>query len=233
MFLIPKKIAFLLTASLCWWGIPLVVRADSQFATATQVKLVEDFDATWHEGSWQFSNGAEFPGAKGSFERSKEAAQSGTFGGKLTFDFSGGGNYVAAILKLNRAPDIKGVRLWLKNPSGSHITFRYTDATGQTLQKTTVLGPYGGWAEIEFECWQWSGHWGGANDGIVHGPPSQIAFCVDNSGHKQGALLIDEVRLVEGKPVVPVWSYVAAKFEPGEGWSSRGDAKSQLNGKVR
>src|SRR5208282_5892059 len=99
-------------------------------------KLVEDFDATWQEGAWQFSNGAEFPGAKGSFERSKDAAHAGTFGGKLSFDFSGGGNYVAAILKLTRAPDIKGVRFWLKDPAGNRITFRYTDSTGQTLQKT-------------------------------------------------------------------------------------------------
>jgi hypothetical protein len=80
---------------------------------------------------------------------------------KLTFDFTDGGNYVAAILKLKDTPDIKGVRLWLKNPSGSRVTCRYTDSTGQ---------------------------WGGANDGIVHGPPSQIALLVENSGHKELAL---------------------------------------------
>ncbi len=201
-------------------------------AEPAKEKLIEDFDATWQDGAWQFSNGVEFPGAKGSFERSKDAAHAGAFGGKLTFDFTGGGNYVAAILKLKDAPDIKGVRLWLKNPSGSRITFRYTDSTGQTLQKTTALPPYGEWAEIEFECWEWSGQWGGANDGVVHGPPSQIALLVENSGRKEGALLIDDVRLVEGKPAVPVWNCVAAKFEPGEGWSGRGDAKSQLKGKV-
>ena len=155
----------------------------------------------------------------------------GAFGGELAFDFSGGGNYVAAILTVKGATDIKGVRLWLKNPSGNGITFRYTDSTGQTLQKTTTLPPSGEWAEIEFECWQWSGHWGGANDGIVHGPPSQIAFCVENSGRRKGSLLIDDVRLVEGKPVVPVWSCVVARFEPAEGWFSRGDAQSQLLGK--
>ena len=150
----------------------------------------------------------------------KTAAHAGISAASLTFDFTGGGNYVAAILKLKGAPDIKGVRLWLKNPSGNRITFRYTDSTGQTLQKTTALPPYGGWAEIEFECWEWSGHWGGANDGVVHGPPAQIAFCVENSGPKQGTLLIDDVRLVEGKPVVPVWSYVAAQFEPAKAGSA-------------
>jgi hypothetical protein len=232
MFSIPQTIVFSLAIGICWWGGPPLLGADSPHATAPQVKLIEDFGATWQDGAWQFSNGAEFPGAKGSFERSKDAAHAGALGGKLAFDFSGGGNYVAAIRKLNGAPDIKGVRLWLKNPSGNRITFRYTDSTGQTLQKTTALPPSDGWTEIEFECWEWSGHWGGANDGIVHGPPAQIAFCIENSGHKTGALLIDDVRLVEGKPVVPLWSYVAAKFGPGEGWSSHGDAQSRLQGKV-
>ena len=193
--------------------------------------VVEDFDTTWDASAWQFSNGPEFPGAKGSFERSKAAAHGGLFGGQLSFDFSAGGNYVAAILKLKNAPEIKGVRLWLKNPSGNRLTFRYTDSTGQTLQKTAALPPYGEWVEIEFECWQWSGNWGGANDGIVHGPPSELAFCIENSGSKEGSLLIDDVRLVEGKPVAPIWSYVAYKFEPGEGWFTRGDAPAKLNHK--
>jgi GH35 family endo-1,4-beta-xylanase len=209
-----------------------VVVTELMAVEPAKAKLIDDFDATWQRGAWQFSNGAEFPGAKGSFERSKDAAHTGVFGGKLTFDFTGGGNYVAAVLKLKDAPDIKGVRLWLKNPSGSRITFRYTDSTGQTLQKTTTLAPYGEWTEIEFECWEWSGQWGGANDGIVHGPPSQIAFLVENSDSKQGELMIDDVRLVEGKPVVPVWSYTAAKFAADEGWYGCGDAKSQLNGNV-
>jgi hypothetical protein len=54
--------------------------------------VVEDFDTTWDASAWQFSNGPEFPGAKGSFERSKAAAHGGLFGGQLSFDFSAGGN---------------------------------------------------------------------------------------------------------------------------------------------
>lgn len=198
-------------------------------------QLAENFDSTWSEERWTFSNGGEFPGAKGSFERLEEAAHADKFGGRLNFNFTGGGNYVAAILKLTNAPDIKGVRLWLKNPSGNQITFRYSDQSGQTLQKIAVLPPYGEWAEVEFECWEWSGHWGGANDGIVHGPPKQIAILVKNTARKEGKLFIDDIRLVEGKPVVPVWNYVAAKFEPAEGWGNRNDgkgARSELNGKT-
>ena len=61
---------------------------------------LEDFEGGYQPARWTFSNGAEFPGAKGSFERATEAAHEGQFGGKLTFDFTGGGNYVGAILRM-------------------------------------------------------------------------------------------------------------------------------------
>ncbi len=95
-----------------------------------------DFDATWPPERWVFSNGPEFPGAKGSFERSPQAAHQGEFGGRLAFDFSGGGNYVGATLQLNDAPDLAALRLWIKKPAGNRLTLRYTDQSGQTLQKT-------------------------------------------------------------------------------------------------
>ncbi len=57
----------------------------------------EDFEAKWRPERWSFSKGPEFPGAEGSFERSPQAAHTGQFGGRLAFDFRGGGNYVAAV----------------------------------------------------------------------------------------------------------------------------------------
>ncbi len=176
MFLSPWKIVLVLAAGICWWICAPINAADSQGATSTQAKLIEDFDATWREGRWQFSNGPEFPGAKGSFERSKVAAHSGIFGGKLTFDFTGGGNYVAAILNLKDAADIKEVRLWINNATGNHITFRYTDATGQTLQKTSALSPTMGGAEIELRVLgvEWPLGWRQRR----HRPRSTRADCV-------------------------------------------------------
>src|ERR1035437_4402823 len=61
---------------------------------------IEDFEAGYQPARWTFSNGPEFPGAKGSFERATEAAHEGQYGGKLTFDFAGEGNYVGAILHM-------------------------------------------------------------------------------------------------------------------------------------
>jgi hypothetical protein len=201
----------ILLAAACWAG-PL---------PAAEPVLTEDFDATWQEGRWGFSNGAEFPGAKGSLERSKDAAHSGEFGGRLAFDFTGGGNYVAAVRRLDGAPDIAAVRLWVKKPPASRLTFRYTDATGQTLQKN-FDAPDGVWAEVTIRMGGWTGHWGGANDGVPHGPPRMIAINIDNTGQTQGALLFDDVRLVPGKPGEKLSSeYAAARFTPDEQWNLR------------
>ena len=100
-----------------------------------ETRRVADFDSTWRDGRWTFSNGSEFPGARGQFARAKSAAHKGQWGGRLGFDFSGGGNYVAAILRLDRAPDVAAVRVWVRKPRGHRLTFRYTDQSGQTLQK--------------------------------------------------------------------------------------------------
>jgi len=182
---------------------------------------IEDFDATWAEGRWTFSNGAEFPGARGSFERAREAARNGRWGGRLAFDFTGGGNYVAAILRLDKAPDIAAVRLWVKQPRGNRLTFRYTDQTGQTLQRGFTARD-GEWAEAFIAMSGWTCHWGGANDGVVHGPPKQIAFLVDNAAVPTGEVWLDDIRLVVGKPAkgagMVTSDIVVARFGPDEGW---------------
>jgi hypothetical protein len=200
-------------------------------APAETVRLVEDFDATWRmasEARWQFSNGAEFPGAAGSFDRSKDAAHAGAFGGRLAFDFSGGGNYVAAILRLQDAPAVGAVRLWIRKPAGNGITFRCTDSGGQTLQKGVDV-PDNAWAEIAVDLDGWQAHWGGANDGVLHGPTTMIHLLVENTGDKTGAVLIDDIRLVEGKAAKPVYP-CAFRFEPSEGWHAWG-AKAKLDGR--
>ncbi len=93
--------------------------------------------------------------------------------------------YVAAILKLDNAPDIAAVRVWVKKPASNEITFRYTDQTGQTLQRSFMAAD-DRWTDALISISDFTGHWGGANDGIVHGPPRQIAILIGNSGLKTG-----------------------------------------------
>ena len=181
----------------------------------------EDFDATWRPESWVFSNGPEFPGAAGSFERSPQAAHQGEFGGRLAFDFSGGGNYVGATLQLRDAPDLAALRLWIKKPEGNSLTLRYTDLSGQTLQKGFWV-PDGRWVNVLVPLTGWTGHWGGDNDGTIHGPPKSIGLLIENDGQARGALLFDNLRLLPGTPgddVATVTSdYLAAGFSPDEQW---------------
>ena len=194
-------------------------------AGAAEMRVAEDFDATWQEGRWAFSNGAEFPGARGSFGRARDAAHGGQWGGRLRFDFSGGGNYVAAILRLDGAPDVAAVRLWVKKPRGHRLTFRYTDPTGQTLQKG-FMARDGKWTDAFIAVGGWTGSWGGANDGVVHGPPRQIAILAENTARPHGELLFDDVRLIVGKPGkgagMVTSEIVAARFAADEGWGCRG-----------
>jgi len=202
------------------------------------VRLEEDFDTTWQAGRWQFSEGGEFPGASGSFERSKEAAHSGQFGGRLRFDFTGGGAYVAAYRELDEVSSLAAIRLWLKQPRGSRLTVRYTDPSDQTFQKG-LWAPSRRWVDVLIPMTDWTGHWGGADDGQVHGPPRQIGLLVENSGPTQGALLIDDLRLIAGEPRESTGrltsEYTAARFAPDEGWrlTSRGNAgRSSLDGRT-
>ena len=196
----------------------------------------EDFDANWRAGRWTFTNGPEFPGARGSFERCAEAARQGQFGGCIDFDFSGGGNYVGTMLHLDNAPNVSAVRLWVKKPRGNGLTLRYTDPTGQTLQKGFWV-PDERWVEVLVPFADWSGHWGGADDGQIHGPPTSIALLVEQGGQVQGSLLVDDVRFLRGVPgedsPTVISEYEAARFSADEQWrlSTRGNAgRSSLRG---
>ena len=204
-----------------------------QPASGPAPRVVEDFEPPSKAERWTFSNGGEFPGAAGRFERVKEAARAGEWGGRLGFDFTGGGAYVAAILALDKAPDVAAVRVWIRKPAGHELTFRYTDQTGQTLQKR-FLAADDKWFDAIISMDGWTGHWGGANDGVVHGAPRLIAFLVGNTGRKKGEVFLDDIRLIEGKPGtgagMETTEYVAARFAREEGWScsasgSRGATK--------
>jgi hypothetical protein len=186
----------------------------------------EDFEAKWRPERWSFSKGPEFPGAEGSLERSPQAAHTGQFGGRLAFDFHGGGNYVAAVVQLENAPALSAVRLWLNMPEGHGLTLRYTDQTGQTLQKP-VWAPGGRWVEALVPFDEWSGHWGGADDGQIHGPPKSIAILMERGVDESGVLLFDDVRFVEGEAAraaaTVVTEYQVFGFGEGEQWALRAD----------
>ncbi len=188
---------------------------------------LENFEGGYQPAQWTFSNGAEFPGAKGSFARVTEAAHEGQFGGKLNFDFTDGGNYVGASVRMpERGPgasgEWNGLRLWLKRPEGNEVVFRYTDAAGQTFQKP-VECPADRWVRVTIPFSGWTVHWGGANDGTVRGKPRILSLNIDHGLQATGALLFDDLWLVDAPEIVAHVSYPAYRFGPGEGWHLRAD----------
>ena len=84
----------------------------------------------------------------------------------------------------------------------------------------------------------WTGHWGGDNDGKIHGPPKSIALLVENDGQPRGALLFDQLHLLPGTPgddIATVTSdYLAAGFTLDEQWHLRANGnagRSSLRGR--
>jgi hypothetical protein len=60
--------------------------------------------------------------------------------------------------------------LWAAG-TGLSPRLRFTDATGQTFQPMAEPMTWKGWRYVTFPLdGQGVGHWGGANDGVVHYP---------------------------------------------------------------
>ena len=150
---------------------------------------------------WRFSNGPEFPGASGS------ANYSGG-GIMLDGDFSRGGNYVGVFHEVSN-PDFNELRFRIK-ASVEQLAVRFRDSKGQVHQHFISVGlDSPGWIELAVPV---AGsprhHWGGANDGILRGPVTEIGFVVhkDHFDRPKGRAAIRDVRLCRSDtpPQVPL-----------------------------
>jgi hypothetical protein len=123
--------------------IPLCLAA-SAFQVCGAEVLIEDFPAP-ESKNWIFGNGSEFPGAQGSFEVSqadKPNSLKADYCGKLKFDFSNGGAYVAALTRIDPlllqqadGESFSALQLNLYRPEGTRVKIRLTDSSDQTFQK--------------------------------------------------------------------------------------------------
>jgi hypothetical protein len=172
--------------------------------------LVDNFESVGAPTGWTFSNGPEFPGATGSLTAGLGRSGSGACA-RLTFDMSGGGNYVSASRPLSQViKNQSGLSLWARVPTGVNIVCRITDSTNQTLQypvsRPLCARDSANWfvVTVNFSD-QPSVFWGGANDGAVHGGVKGISVLAEP--YKDGAasyflpfgsVLFDDVTLVDG-----------------------------------
>ncbi|HZX06406.1 glycosyl hydrolase [Kribbella sp.] len=181
---------------------------------------VGDFEST-AEG-WTFYPGSEHPGATGSFTLDTTDNHSGTSSGKLSGDFSGGGAYVS----VNRTvPSVAAtsVSFWAKTPNLSFLTFRITDSTGQVHQQRLTLSGATDWQSLtvsRFDGGKQYVHFGGANDGVWHGPAKQLEVVLDKgaiNGATSSSVNLDDLTLnaPAAAPTTPLGDYESAA----EGWS--------------
>jgi hypothetical protein len=198
---------------------------------------LQDFEAG--ASRVQFSPGAEFPGATGRFERTAEAAREGQYGGRLHFDFSEGGRYVALLFQPAQEPDqilnhANALDVWVRRPFGHELALRYTDTAGQTFQKPVESAPEE-WTRVVVPFDGWTAHWGGANDGQSQGGPVRIALLVELGETATGHVDFDELQLVRHFDPTIELIYPAYRFAPNEGWTLRSHGpggESQLDGRI-
>jgi len=131
--------------------------------------------------------GGEFPGAKGEFAVTREAAHDGQRGGRLSFDLTRG-NYVAWTYSLPRhlVDGARSVDLWVRvGTEGHQVHCKTRDSTGQEHIRFLAAPSPGEWQRVSFDIDDIDGHWGGANDGTIHWPITLVQIGVEARGEKK------------------------------------------------
>ena len=113
----------------------------------------------------------------------------------LNFDFSQAKTkqvpYVLASIPCE-VKDGASLNLKVRCAKGQRVTFRLTDATGQTLQFKQNFKKEGGWHDVRIPFDRKMEHWGGANDGKVHLPLRGLCVSVPKSGEVSGQVVFAE-----------------------------------------
>lgn len=142
---------------------------------------------------WTFTKGEEYPGADGSLEPG--AAEKTLV---LSYNFTGGGQYVAAAKALEPSGDLTGVEVTAAGSGGNlgvtliddtDQTFIYRLGSVDTAGKTYVL-----------PLSKPSNSYGGANDKTLHFPIKAIRLIVEKSAKlPQGKITFSQVVLTNDK----------------------------------
>jgi hypothetical protein len=148
---------------------------------------------------FNFYNGAEWPGATGSLDITH--VPNGDSIQALNYNVSSG--YVYSVLKLTSPVTAGYVRFRVDAPAAVPLGLRVVDATGQTLEYSINRGTSAidelGWSELTVNLASPAAHFGGANDGKVHGAINEVSLVV-NSYPKFGTAYFRSVELLENTP---------------------------------
>ena len=157
--------------------------------------------------SWALSLGAEFPGAKGSAERSKGVARTGDYGLKLTADFSEGGRYVELTKLLTPAVDATSLSFWIKTENVAAVGLRMVDSAGRSYQQSFKVPDGAGWKQLVINQLDGGVKPGRARSPEWRGPASGVSLLVEKDSlenqKKAGKVWLDDVEM-EGSFVSPL-----------------------------
>jgi hypothetical protein len=145
---------------------------------------------------WNFDNGGEYPGARGSVRavvwQERPCAE-------LSYDFTPEGttrpfdpHYVMASCVLPQPQENADELRFLLNTSGNlfKVFVRVSDSSGQTHQYRAkarfplTSSAVSEWANVGIKLEAPESSWGGKNDGIVHFPIKAIGIVVDAAGRR-------------------------------------------------
>src|SRR4051812_46553884 len=145
--------------------LPLIlVGAAWSVGAASEVPL----DACRDLAAWRFSDGGEFPGAKGSLAVGSEGIDIG-------YDFSGGGSYVAAEYVGPFPPEVIGIDASVSCDRPCAVGWRWRDATGRVHQGAGCDVPAGGMDLRVERAGPWATAWGGPADAQAEQPGDPVA----------------------------------------------------------
>src|SRR5690606_20801689 len=104
----------------------------------------------------------------------------------LSYDFTGGGVYVAATRELASPVNVNFLRAKVMFPGVAQLAVRVRDSSGQWLQFSVsrALAPGGlnEWQRVTIAMHSPTAFWDGAADGVVHQPITTVSFVVDSEG---------------------------------------------------
>jgi tRNA A-37 threonylcarbamoyl transferase component Bud32/ferric-dicitrate binding protein FerR (iron transport regulator) len=164
--------------------------------------LLDDF--TEATAAWSLHRGPGAPARATSFTRDPAVGHDARGSGRLEGDFSVSSGPLSIEFDTSTLPErnFQELHVWVKTATVSKLHALFVDDTGQTHQRlfAAVLTPTPKWQEVVFRISDLRGseHWGGANDGIWHGPMKRFGLgigpgCFTPPGAEKGVLWIDDV----------------------------------------
>lgn len=137
--------------------------------------------------------GEEFPGAKADIHWDADGyASKGAI--KINYDFTSGGRYSQWSVSPCLLGNETAVSFFAKGSGEAGLLVRLIDSTGQ-IHQVSLPGPGANWQKetISIPPLQSNSHWGGANDGVMHQPVTEIHIGAESSGRGKGTLFIDDL----------------------------------------